>query len=134
MVASLGVAGTNALIAYIVFATSNLRTALFSMLMLLLCGMLGMWVITMDTLAMTLGTVFLSLLIALPLGVWAGLNDRVMAFLRPFLDLAQVLPTLVYLAPLALIFLIGIASATTDHSWPPSNSRYRWAIPAWFRA
>lgn len=104
--------GVFVLIGYIVYASSNLRTALFSMFMLLLCGMLGMWVITMDTLAMTLGAVFLSLIVALPIGVWAGLNDRVMATLRPALDLAQVLPTLVYLAPLALVFLIGIASAT----------------------
>jgi len=66
----------------------------------------------MDTLAMTIGAVLLSLAIALPIGVWAGLNDRVMAFIRPVLDLAQILPTLVYLAPLALVFLIGIAAAT----------------------
>ena len=104
--------GTLVLIGFIVYATSNLRTALFSMFMLLVCGMLGMWLITLDTLAMTIGAVVLSLAIALPLGVWAGVNDRVMAILRPWLDLAQVLPTLVYLAPLALVFLIGIASAT----------------------
>ena len=104
--------GTLVLVGFIVYATSNLRTALFSMFMLLVCGMLGMWLITLDTLAMTIGAVVLSLAIALPLGVWAGVNDRVMAILRPWLDLAQVLPTLVYLAPLALVFLIGIASAT----------------------
>lgn len=108
----LGWFGTLVLVGFIVYATSNLRTALFSMFMLLLCGMLGMWLITLDTLAMTIGAVVLSLAVALPLGVWAGVNDRVMAILRPWLDLAQVLPTLVYLAPLALVFLIGIASAT----------------------
>jgi len=108
----LGWFGVFVLVGFIVYATSNLRTSLLSMGLLLLCGMLGMWVVTMDTLAMTLGAVVLSLLIALPLGVWAGLDDRVMAVLRPGLDLAQVLPTLVYLAPLALVFLIGIASAT----------------------
>jgi glycine betaine/proline transport system permease protein len=108
----LGWFGTLALIGFVVYATSTLRMALFSMFMMLLCGMLGMWLLTMETLAMTIGAVFLSLVIALPLGVWAGLNDRVMKVLRPWLDLAQVLPTLVYLAPLALVFLIGIASAT----------------------
>lgn len=108
----LGWFGTLALIGFIVYATSTLRMAFFSMFMMLLCGMLGMWLLTMETLAMTIGAVVLSLVIALPLGVWAGLNDRVMKVLRPWLDLAQVLPTLVYLAPLALVFLIGIASAT----------------------
>ena len=66
----------------------------------------------MDTLAMTLAAVILSLAIGIPLGIWAGLSDRVLKVLTPFLDLAQILPTLVYLAPLALFFLIGTASAT----------------------
>jgi glycine betaine/proline transport system permease protein len=108
----LGWFGTLAVIGFIVYATSTLRMAFVSMFLMLLCGMLGMWLLTLETLAMTIGAVVLSLLIALPLGVWAGLNDKVMKVLRPWLDLAQVLPTLVYLAPLALVFLIGIASAT----------------------
>ncbi|MFZ8926016.1 MAG: hypothetical protein ACO3CU_04550, partial [Candidatus Nanopelagicales bacterium] len=108
----LGWFGTLMLVGFIVYATSTLRMALVSMFLLFLCGMLGMWALTMETLAMTIGAVVLSLAIALPLGVWGGLNDRVMKVLRPWLDLAQVLPTLVYLAPLALVFLIGIASAT----------------------
>jgi glycine betaine/proline transport system permease protein len=108
----LGWFGTLVLVGFVVYATSTLRMAFISMGLLFLCGMLGMWLLTMETLAMTIGAVVLSLAIALPLGVWAGLNDRVMKVLRPWLDLAQVLPTLVYLAPLALVFLIGIASAT----------------------
>ena len=71
-----------------------------------------MWTYAMDTIAMTLAAVLLSLLIGIPLGIWAGLSDRVLKLLTPFLDLAQILPTLVYLSPLALFFLIGEASAT----------------------
>ncbi|MBU6147916.1 MAG: ABC transporter permease subunit [Actinomycetales bacterium] len=108
----MGWLGTLAVIALIVYATSNLRTAALCTALLLGCLVLGMWTYTLDTLAMTLGAVALSLAIGLPLGVWAGLSDRVMAALRPGLDLAQILPTLVYLAPLALVFLIGVASAT----------------------
>lgn len=104
--------GVVVLVGYIVYATSNWRTALLSMALLFGCGLLGQWVNTMDTLAMTLGAVLLSLSIALPIGIWAGLNDRFMAFIRPILDLAQILPTLVYLAPLALVFLVGVAAAT----------------------
>jgi len=104
--------GVVVLIGYIVYVTSNLRTSVLSMALVFGCGVLGVWADSMDTLALTLGAVFLSLLIGFPLGVWAGLNDRVMAVIRPVLDLAQILPTLVYLAPLALVFLIGIASAT----------------------
>lgn len=108
----IGWLGVVALVGFIVYASSNWRTALLSMGLLTACGMLGMWVDTMDTLAMTLGAVLLSLAIALPIGIWAGLNDRFMAFIRPVLDLAQILPTLVYLAPLALVFLVGIAAST----------------------
>jgi glycine betaine/proline transport system permease protein len=104
--------GVVALIGFIVFATSNWRTSLLSMGLILGCGILGMWTYSMDTLALTLGAVILSLAIALPIGIWAGLNDKVMAAVRPILDLAQITPTLVYLAPLALVFLIGVAAAT----------------------
>jgi len=108
----IGWLGVLAIIGLIVFATSNWRMALVAMALVFSCGVLGMWTYAMDTLALTMGAVFLSLAIAMPLGVWAGLNDRVMSFLRPILDLAQITPTLVYLAPLALVFLIGVAAST----------------------
>lgn len=61
---------------------------------------------------MTFAAVILSLAIGIPVGIWAGLSNRVLKAVTPILDLAQILPTLVYLAPLALVFLIGPASAT----------------------
>ncbi|CAB4600156.1 MAG: ABC transporter permease subunit [Actinobacteria bacterium] len=105
----LGVVG---LIAFAVFATSQWKTALLAVSLLLGCGALGMWQFTMDSIAMTLAAVLLSLAIGMPLGIWAGLSDRALKVLTPFLDLAQILPTLVYMAPIALIFMIGAASAT----------------------
>ncbi len=105
----LGVVG---LVALLVFATSTWRTALLSVSLLLGCGALGMWQFTMDSIAMTLAAVLLSLAIGIPLGIWAGLSDRTLKVLTPFLDLAQILPTLVYMAPIALVFMIGAASAT----------------------
>lgn len=105
----LGVVG---IIAFVVFATSQWRTTLLSVSLLLGCGALGMWQFTMDSIAMTLAAVLLSLAIGIPLGIWAGLSNRVLKILTPFLDLAQILPTLVYMAPIALVFMIGAASAT----------------------
>ena len=105
----LGVVGV---IAFAVFATSQWKTALLSTSLLLACGALGMWQFTMDSIAMTLAAVLLSLAIGIPLGIWAGLSDRTLKILTPLLDLAQILPTLVYMAPIALIFMIGAASAT----------------------
>lgn len=105
----LGVVG---IMAFIVYSTSRIRIMLLAVALLLGCGLLGMWQYTMDTFAMTIAAVLLSLAVGIPLGIWAGLSDRVLKTLTPFLDLAQILPTLVYLAPLALFFLIGSASAT----------------------
>ena len=119
----LGWFGTLAVIGFIVYATSTLRMAFVSMFLMLLCGMLGMWLLTMETLAMTIGAVVLSLLIALPLGVWAGLNDKVMKVLRPWLDLAQVLPTLVYLAPLALGLAVVLLAVMLDRSTSAAVNR-----------
>ncbi|MGI9199336.1 MAG: ABC transporter permease [Candidatus Nanopelagicaceae bacterium] len=104
--------GVIALIAFICYATSRLRIALLAVALLLGCGALGMWQFTMDTIAMTIAAVLLSLAIGIPLGIWAGLSDRALKALTPILDLAQILPTLVYLAPLALFFMIGVAAAT----------------------
>ena len=108
----IGWLGFVALLGLVVYATSNWRTSVLAISLLLACGALGMWNYTMDTFAMTIAAVLLSLAIGIPLGIWAGLSDRVLKVLTPFLDLAQILPTLVYLAPLALFFLIGAASAT----------------------
>jgi len=109
---TIGWFGVVGLIGFFVYATSQWRTAILSIALLLGCGALGMWQFTMDSVAMTLASVILSLAIGIPLGIWAGLSDRVLKILTPFLDLAQILPTLVYMAPIALVFMIGAASAT----------------------
>lgn len=108
----IGWLGVIGIVTFLVFATSNAKIALLAATLLFTTGLLDMWTFTMDTLALTLAAVLLSLVIGIPLGIMAGLSDRVLAVLRPFLDLAQIVPTLVYLAPLALFFLIGAASAT----------------------
>ena len=71
-------------------------------------GLQGLWQESMDTLALTLVRGAASaLLFGIPLGVWAGLSDRVNRIVTPVLDFMQTMPTFVYLAPLTLFFLIG---------------------------
>ena len=108
----LGWLGVISVIGFVVFAVSNVRMAFAAVTLTFTCGALGLWTDSMDTLAMTFAAVILSLAIGIPIGIWAGLSDRVLKAVTPILDLAQILPTLVYLAPLALFFLIGPASAT----------------------
>jgi glycine betaine/proline transport system permease protein len=99
------------------------RLALLGALGVLSFGALGLWESSVDTLALTLAAVLLSLVIGLPLGVLAGRSDRVMRVVAPILDVMQIMPTFAYLAPLALFFLIGPATAaiaTMIYAIPPA--------------
>lgn len=108
----IGWLGIVAIIGYVVYAISNIRVALFAVAGFIALGLLGFWQESMDTLALTLAAVTLSLLIGIPLGVCAGLYPKFESFISPALDFAQVMPTFVYLTPVTLFFLIGPASAT----------------------
>ncbi|MFE9021257.1 ABC transporter permease [Streptomyces sp. NPDC007808] len=105
----LGVVG---IAGYVSWAVGNWRVALLAVAGFTFMGLQGLWQESMDTLALTLSAVFVALLFAIPLGVWAGLSDRFHRIVTPFLDFMQTMPTFVYLAPLTLFFLIGGASAT----------------------
>ncbi|MER5217762.1 ABC transporter permease subunit [Streptomyces sp. NPDC002838] len=105
----LGVVG---IAGYVSWAVGNWRVALLAVAGFTFMGLQGLWQESMDTLALILCAVFVALLFAIPIGVWAGLSDRVHRIVTPFLDFMQTMPTFVYLAPLTLFFLIGGASAT----------------------
>jgi glycine betaine/proline transport system permease protein len=64
------------------------------------------------TLELATVSFLLTLLVGIPLGIWAGVSRRVERVLTPVLDFMQTMPTFVSLAPLTLVFLIGPASAT----------------------
>ena len=70
-------------------------------------GTISMWDLAMNTLSLVIVAITLSVLIALPLGMWSGRSDRVERALRPFLDIAQVMPQFVYLIPVVFLFGIG---------------------------
>jgi glycine betaine/proline transport system permease protein len=67
----------------------------------------SIWVDTMDTLSQVLVAVAISMVIALPVGIVAGLNDRFFAVIRPLLDAMQVMPAFVYLVPVIALFNVG---------------------------
>ncbi|MFK0126182.1 ABC transporter permease [Streptomyces nigra] len=111
-VPQIGWLGVVGLAGYVSWAVGNWRVALLAVAGFTFLGLQGLWQESMDTLALTLSAVLVALLLAIPLGVWAGLSDRVHRIVTPFLDFMQTMPTFVYLAPLTLFFLIGPASAT----------------------
>ncbi len=108
----IGWLGIVAIIGWVVYAISNTRIAIFAMAGFVSLGLLGFWQESMDTLALTLAAVSISLIIGIPLGICAGLYPKFERFITPALDFAQVMPTFVYLTPVTLFFLIGPASAT----------------------
>ena len=108
----IGWLGVVALVTLLAAALGTLRVALLAAAGLVLIGLQGLWQESMDTLALTLAAVLLSVLVGLPLGIWAGLSDRAERAMSPVLDFLQTMPSFVYLAPLTLLFLIGPASAT----------------------
>ena len=86
-------------------------------------GLLGLWESSMETLALIIVSVGTALLIGIPLGIWAGRNDRAERILRPVLDAMQTVPAFAYLLPLVLLFGIGAATAiisTLIFALPPA--------------
>ncbi|MFI6500888.1 ABC transporter permease [Nonomuraea typhae] len=86
-------------------------------------GVLGVWDLSVSTLALVATAVLLSLLIGLPLGIWAGRSPRLRKAITPVLDYMQIMPTFAYLAPMVLFFQIGApagAAATIIYAIPPA--------------
>jgi glycine betaine/proline transport system permease protein len=71
----------------------------------------GLWKETVQTLALVLYATALSMLIGVPLGIWAAHRPRVWRVLQPVLDLMQTMPTFVYLIPVLILFGLGAAPA-----------------------
>ncbi|MET8377109.1 ABC transporter permease [Streptomyces microflavus] len=119
---ALGWAGVTVLAAAVAWRVAGIRLALTAAVSFLVCGLLGMWVPTMQTLALMVVAVLASVVLGLLLGLAAGLSDRTFRVLRPVLDTMQVLPAFAYLLPVVLIFGIGVPGAvlaTVVYAAPP---------------
>jgi glycine betaine/proline transport system permease protein len=118
----LGWLGVVAVATLLAAVAGSVRVALLTAAGLVLIGTQGLWTEAMDTLALTIASVVISLLFGIPLGIWAGMSRRVSRVVTPLLDFMQTMPSFVYLVPLTLFFLIGPASATiatTIYAAPP---------------
>ncbi|MEU8970945.1 ABC transporter permease subunit [Streptomyces monashensis] len=119
---ALGWAGVTVLGALVAWRVAGVRLAAGTAAAFLACGALGMWVPTMQTLALMVAAVLASVLVGVLLGLAAGLSDRLDRALRPVLDTMQVLPAFAYLLPVVLVFGIGVPAAvlaTVVYAAPP---------------
>ncbi len=92
------------------------------MVAMFLIGILGMWDLGMQTLAIMIVSIILSLAIGVPLGVILSFSDRARTYILPVLDVMQTLPIFVYLIPAMLFFGLGkipAIIATIIYASPP---------------
>ncbi|AXL90531.1 glycine/betaine ABC transporter permease [Streptomyces sp. CB09001] len=119
---AVGWAGVTAIGALVAWRVAGARLAAGTAAAFLACGLLGMWVPTMQTLALMVVAVLASVAVGALLGLAAGLSDRMDRVLRPVLDTMQVLPAFAYLLPVVLVFGIGVPAAvlaTVVYAAPP---------------
>ncbi|NEB81180.1 ABC transporter permease subunit [Streptomyces sp. SID14478] len=117
-----GWAGVTAAAGLIAWRVAGWRLGVSATLAFLVCGALGMWVPTVQTLALMVVAVFTSVVLGALLGLAAGLSDRMHRILRPVLDTMQVFPAYAYLLPVVLVFGIGVPAAvlaTVVYAAPP---------------
>ncbi|MBX3494181.1 MAG: ABC transporter permease subunit [Parvibaculum sp.] len=91
-------------------------------MLLVLIGMLGLWDLAIQTLALMLVSVFITVLIGLPLGIAMASNDLGRRIMLPVLDAMQTMPSFVYLIPALMLFGLGKVPAlfaTVIYATPP---------------
>jgi glycine betaine/proline transport system permease protein len=86
---------------------AGLRIAIFSVAGMYLILLLGLWDLSMITLALMAVSVVISNVVGIPLGILAAKSDRFEKSIRPLLDAMQVMPSFVYLIPALMFFGIG---------------------------
>ena len=83
---------------------------------------LGLWEDAMSTLALVLVAAVITVIVAVPLGIWAARSGKVSATVRPVLDIMQTMPAFVYLIPGVMFFGVGTTPgiiATIVFAMPP---------------
>lgn len=90
--------------------------------LLLLVGVLGLWDLTMQTLALMLIAALISVAIGVPLGILAAKSRLARSVTLPVLDVMQTMPSFVYLIPAIMLFGLGkvpAVLATIVYAVPP---------------
>ncbi|AYN21446.1 ABC transporter permease [Alcaligenes aquatilis] len=90
------------------------RRVLFSVAMgamLFAIGLIGLWDAAMQTLALMIVAVFLSVLIGIPLGLLMASFNWLRRIMMPILDVMQTMPSFVYLIPVVMLFNLGKIAA-----------------------
>jgi len=115
--------GTAAAGVLVVLRFGGWRAALVVLAAFVAFALMGLWEESVQTLALMLAAVLLSLALGMPLGVAAGRSPRVHRALTPVLDAMQIVPAFAYLMPVVILFSVGPAAAvicTMIYAVPPA--------------
>jgi glycine betaine/proline transport system permease protein len=99
------------LIVLLTWLTAGLRTAIYSGAFLAYMGLLGFWEAAMTTLALLGTAALLSIVIGIPLGMFAARRPRFYAFIQPIMDFMQTMPAFVFMVPVIAFFGVGKPAA-----------------------
>jgi glycine betaine/proline transport system permease protein len=111
------------LLTLIAWKVSNKGIGLFTLVGLFLVDNLGYWEPMLETLALVLTAVFISILLGIPMGIWASQKQMVKSIVVPVLDFMQTMPAFVYLIPAIFFFNIGVVPgvvASVIFAMPPT--------------
>ncbi len=109
-------------LALVSFAVGRWSLLSFTVFALLFIGFMGLWDYMVDTIALMVVAVVISVAIGLPLGVLGARNQLLDNIMRPILDGMQTMPSFVYLLPGILFFGLGKPAgifATIIYAVPP---------------
>ena len=109
-------------LALLAYAVGRWRMLGFTLFALLFVGFMDLWENTIDTIALMVVAVVISVSVGLPLGVLAARNRVADNLMRPILDGMQTMPSFVYLLPGLLFFGLGKPAgifATLIYAVPP---------------
>lgn len=103
-------------------ATKKLTFVVLVGVLLVLIGMLGLWDLAMQTLALMLMATLISVAIGVPMGIWLAKSRLMRGITLPVLDVMQTMPSFVYLIPAIMLFGLGkvpAVLATIVYAVPP---------------
>ncbi len=99
------------LIILLTWLTAGISTAIYSGAFLAYMGLLGFWEAAMTTLALLGTAACLSIVIGIPLGMFAARRPRFYAFIQPIMDFMQTMPAFVFMVPVIAFFGVGKPAA-----------------------
>ena len=109
--------------ALLAYALSGWRLSVLALASLSFIGVMNRWDSAVETIAIIIFSVALSVIFALPLGILGAKSDRFDGIMRPILDGMQTMPSYVYLVPGILFFGLGYTPAviaTVIYAVPPT--------------